>query len=282
MKRKKFFIFTLALIFFIFSFHKIAIADPNTNTPAYKATKYCRDVRKFNGDNLARCEAVYLCAYNNYKSINGCYNVRLKGGKTVSQYIFSVPNSSLPSILRKGAADHSSEQKKNKKTKNVATTNRSGSSGSSSAGGSSSSSDGGSKNTKPKKDKEKELSAKDLKVTYPDKAKSGAGYVCGNSKKDKDGAVKTYINLGCKGDNYDGPGGAIGDMFFAILRFLSIGVGVVITISIIASGIQYTTSEGNPETTMAAKKRIQWSVLSLIVYVFIFAIANFLIPGGFF
>ncbi len=101
---------------------------------------------------------------------------------------------------------------------------------------------------------------------------------CGSGKN----AVNTMIDLGCLGDDYKGPGGAIGDMAFALVRFLTYGVGIVITISIIASGIQYATSEGNPETTMAAKGRIQASIVSLIVYVFIFSIVQFLVPGGLF
>lgn len=101
---------------------------------------------------------------------------------------------------------------------------------------------------------------------------------CGSGKD----AVDTHIDLGCLGADYDGPGGAIGDMAFALVRFLSYGVGVVVIIAIIASGIQYTTGEGNPEQTQAAKSRIQASIISLIVYVFLFSIVQFLVPGGLF
>lgn len=97
-----------------------------------------------------------------------------------------------------------------------------------------------------------------------------------------DDAINLRFDLGCQGQYYTGPGGAIGDLFFSIIRFLSYGVGIAVVIAIIASGIQYTTSEGNPEATQAAKNRIQMSIISLIIYVFVFSIAQFLIPGGLF
>lgn len=95
-------------------------------------------------------------------------------------------------------------------------------------------------------------------------------------------AVGLRFDLGCQGAFYEGPGGGIGDLLFSIIRFLSYGVGIAVVIAIIASGIQYTTSEGNPEATQQAKNRIQMSIISLIIYVFIFSISQFLIPGGLF
>ncbi len=103
-------------------------------------------------------------------------------------------------------------------------------------------------------------------------------FQCGDGKDE----VNLRIDLGCQGVAYEGPGGAIGDMLFSIIRFLSIGVGIVVVGAIIVSGIQYTTGEGNPEATQNAKNRIQASIISLVIYVFIFSIAQFLIPGGFF
>lgn len=113
------------------------------------------------------------------------------------------------------------------------------------------------------------------KVTF---GNSGNADQCGSGS----GAVKTKFNFGCLGDDYKGPGGAIGDLAFAIIRFLSFGVGIFVVVAIIASGIQYTTSEGNPEATQAAKSRIQASIISLIIYIFAFAIIQFLVPGGVF
>ena len=101
---------------------------------------------------------------------------------------------------------------------------------------------------------------------------------CGNGEN----AYWTKINFGCLGDDAPGKMGPIEDLTYAIVRFMSAGVGVIIVISIIMSGIQYSTSEGNPETTAAAKNRIQAAVVGLIIYIFAFSLIQYLVPGGLF
>ena len=66
-----------------------------------------------------------------------------------------------------------------------------------------------------------------------------------------------------------------------IINFLSAGVGVVVTISVVIAGIQYTTSRGDPQRTGAAVKRLWSAGLAIFLYVFGWAILNWLIPGGF-
>ncbi|HYF96563.1 MAG TPA: hypothetical protein VD947_00830 [Patescibacteria group bacterium] len=104
---------------------------------------------------------------------------------------------------------------------------------------------------------------------------------CGNLPNDDDN-FKTKINFGCLGE--DGPAGLgpIQDLIFALIRFLTIGVGIIITLSIIAAGIQYTTAEGNAESTQKAKKRIQNAIIGLIIFIFAWSAMQFLIPGGLF
>ena len=87
--------------------------------------------------------------------------------------------------------------------------------------------------------------------------------------------VTTSINIGCKGK-----GNPIIDMMFAILRFLSIGVGIVLIGALIVAGIQYTTSAGDSQATQKAMKRIGQVVAALFLYVFAFALLNWLIPGA--
>jgi hypothetical protein len=99
--------------------------------------------------------------------------------------------------------------------------------------------------------------------------------VCGSAKE---GHVHTKINLGCKRVNKN----PIIDMAFGIIRFLSFGVGIVVIASVVLAGVQYTTSEGNPEKTAQAKGRVQTSIIALVLYVFTFAIVQFLVPGGLF
>jgi hypothetical protein len=91
-----------------------------------------------------------------------------------------------------------------------------------------------------------------------------------------DTAYTPSIDLGCKGK-----GNAIMDLTFAIIRFISYGVGLVIVGSLTYAGIQYTGSRGDPNATALAVKRIQANVIALLLFIFAFAIVNYLIPGTF-
>lgn len=97
--------------------------------------------------------------------------------------------------------------------------------------------------------------------------------VCGSG----DSKMGISINIGCRGQ-----GNGIVDMTFAIIRFLSIGVGIIAVASIIVGGIQYTTSSGNPEATAKAISRLSNTAIALLLYFLIFAILNWLVPGGVF
>ncbi len=68
-------------------------------------------------------------------------------------------------------------------------------------------------------------------------------------------------------------------MFINILSGL---VGLIIVIVLIVAGIQYSTSAGDPQKAGNAKKRIFNAVLALIVYAFMFAFLQWLVPGGIF
>jgi hypothetical protein len=87
-------------------------------------------------------------------------------------------------------------------------------------------------------------------------------------------AINTSIDFGCKG-----AGNPIVDLTFAIIRFLSYGVGLVITFSLVVAGLQYIGSQGNSENTNNAISRIRSSIIALILYIFAFAILNYIVPG---
>ncbi|HWT55897.1 MAG TPA: hypothetical protein VN031_02590 [Candidatus Microsaccharimonas sp.] len=95
---------------------------------------------------------------------------------------------------------------------------------------------------------------------------------CGDPSKN---AVTTSIDIGCKGK-----GNPIMDMLFAFIRFLSYGVGLVIVASLTYAGIQYTGSRGDPSANAQAVKRIQANVSALLLFVFAYAIINYIIPGA--
>ncbi len=83
------------------------------------------------------------------------------------------------------------------------------------------------------------------------------------------------IELGC-----EGKGNAILDLLFAMVRFLSYGVGLVIVGSMVYAGIQYTASRGDPNAHALAVKRIQSNVTALLIFIFAYALVNYVVPGA--
>lgn len=98
-----------------------------------------------------------------------------------------------------------------------------------------------------------------------------SGGVCGEGEN----TVKTMINIGCRGK-----GNPILDLIFAIIRVMSIGVGLVVIGSMIVAGIQYTMSAGEPAATAKAIERIRNTFFALLLFIFAYAIINWLVPAG--
>ena len=112
------------------------------------------------------------------------------------------------------------------------------------------------------------------------------------------GWVGTSIDFGCQGNSCPAqsphtsnqpPGGycssnhnGIIDLVFAIIRFLSDGVGLVVIASVVIGGIQYIVSRGDPNATQTAIKRLTSSLIAFVVFIFAYAILNYVIPGTFF
>jgi hypothetical protein len=101
------------------------------------------------------------------------------------------------------------------------------------------------------------------------------GGKCGGAVNGKDISVRTSIDFGCKGK-----GNPILDIAFAIIRWLSNGVGLVLIGSLIFGGIQYTTSRGDPQATAIAVNRIRSVMGALLLFIFAYALLNYLIPGN--
>ncbi len=118
-------------------------------------------------------------------------------------------------------------------------------------------------------------------------AQNVLAHQCGTGEQ----KVTTSINFGCRGEECltnpteaicqggDHTVNGIIDLLFALIRFLSIGVGMVIIASIIVAGIQFTTSSGNPQTTANALNRIRDTAIALLIFIFAYAIINWLVPG---
>ena len=91
------------------------------------------------------------------------------------------------------------------------------------------------------------------------------------------GGVHTNINFGCTGKIKN----PIVDLAFAVVRFLSNGVGIVVVGSVVYAGIQYTMARDDPSAVSAARNRIRSSLSALLIFIFAYAILNYLIPNQF-
>lgn len=111
---------------------------------------------------------------------------------------------------------------------------------------------------------------------------TSAPYQCGSGAN----AVRVSIDFGCQGKNCKTslPKGcsAMLDAVFAIVRFLSVGVGVVVVASMVWAGLQYTMARADPNAIGQAKERILNNLIALLIYIFSYAILNYVIPRGFF
>jgi hypothetical protein len=93
----------------------------------------------------------------------------------------------------------------------------------------------------------------------PDPAVTDPGATCNRDGCD---LVKKYVNPG--------------------INLLSIIFGLIAVISIILGGINYATSEDDPQKVSRAKDRIAKTVFAVVAYFFLYAFLQFLIPGGIF
>lgn len=90
------------------------------------------------------------------------------------------------------------------------------------------------------------------------------------------GGVSVGFDVGCDPKDNN----PIHAYLAAVIKWLSGLIAAAAAIMIVVSGIQYITSSGNPDATKAAKSRLTNAILGIILFIFMFAILNWLIPGG--
>ncbi len=69
-------------------------------------------------------------------------------------------------------------------------------------------------------------------------------------------------------------------MFVEIIKFLSFVVGIAVVGGIAFGGITYATSQGNPAGTQKGITIIMNAIIGLVLFLLMFALLQFLIPGG--
>jgi hypothetical protein len=66
-----------------------------------------------------------------------------------------------------------------------------------------------------------------------------------------------------------------------IINLLSAVFGLIAVASIIMGGIQYSSSEGDPQKAAKAKDRISNTLFAIFAYALLYGFLQFLVPGGF-
>lgn len=84
----------------------------------------------------------------------------------------------------------------------------------------------------------------------------------------------------CQAEQLDVSNCGIVAYIVLLINIMTSLVGIVITIMIAWGGIQYSTSRDNPQATAAAKGKIIQALIALVLYIFMWSLLQYLIPGG--
>ena len=71
-----------------------------------------------------------------------------------------------------------------------------------------------------------------------------------------------------------------GDLISQILKILALLVGIAVVIGIAWGGMLYATSDGNAGKAQQGVTIIVNAIIGLLLFIFMFALTNFLVPGG--
>lgn len=71
-------------------------------------------------------------------------------------------------------------------------------------------------------------------------------------------------------------------LLITIINWLTMGVGIAVVAGIVFGAVRYITSDGNPGQAQQGMSVITNAIIGLLLYLFMYAIINFLVPGGLF
>lgn len=90
------------------------------------------------------------------------------------------------------------------------------------------------------------------------------------------GGVDTSV-LSC-----DSGGNPVNNLLVALVNFLAIGVGLAVVTGIVVGAIMYTTAGSSADQAKKGIGYIRNAIIALVLYIFLFAGVNYLVPGGLF
>lgn len=88
--------------------------------------------------------------------------------------------------------------------------------------------------------------------------------------------VETSVDFNC--DQYDTDG--VSAILMYVINFMAIGVGIAVVVGVIFGGVKYASSDGEEAKAKEGREIITNSIIGLFLFIFLYAGANFLIPGG--
>ena len=96
--------------------------------------------------------------------------------------------------------------------------------------------------------------------------------------------IETSIDFGDYAKRYCGSADSspVTALILMVVEFLAVGVGIAVVGGIAAGGVMYALAGGEPAKVKQAISIITNAVIALVLFIFMYAIINFFVPGGVF
>lgn len=88
--------------------------------------------------------------------------------------------------------------------------------------------------------------------------------------------VETSIDFGCNNYQTD----SVSAIIMYVINFMAIGVGIAVVAGIAWGGLTYARAGGDSSATKQGMDMIRNAIIGLVLFIFMYAAADFLIPGG--
>lgn len=96
------------------------------------------------------------------------------------------------------------------------------------------------------------------------------------------GDAPTSIDFKCPTPTKKDPELTVTQVIIVVINFLAIGVGIAVVGGIVWGSLWYTTANGNAGQAQQGVSIIINSIIGLVLFMFTWALINFLVPGGVF
>lgn len=99
----------------------------------------------------------------------------------------------------------------------------------------------------------------------------------GSDAPQRCGEIKTSL-VDCNNDG----GNPVVSLVLQVINFMAVGVGIAVVGGIIWGGLLYASSNGDSSKAKQGITAIVNSIIGLLFFMFMYALINFIVPGGIF